>query len=122
MPEQKPMHFTLKVPIYPARIFFSISQNNEEFKRSVKKFYNGNYEWQSASGLGRTTQVKNGNIVIELKEYPSCPKSQGTLAHEIFHAVHFIADYAGLRLTMDSDESYAYLLDWITTEVYKRIS
>lgn len=41
------------------------------------------------------------------------------LAHEIFHCVHAIMKRIGQRLTDDSEESYAYLTEYIFSEIIK---
>ena len=46
-------------------------------------------------------------------------KTAGVVAHEIFHAVHFILDRLGMKLTVESGEAYAYLIQYLTNEVYK---
>jgi len=43
--------------------------------------------------------------------------SHNTLVHEIFHAVVFVADYIGQRLNSETDEPFAYLIDWIYNEL-----
>lgn len=43
----------------------------------------------------------------------------GILAHEAFHAAHGILRYCGVSLNDSSEESYAYMIGWITECVYK---
>ena len=45
--------------------------------------------------------------------------THGVIAHEAFHAADMILAYHGLELTDSSCEAYAYLLQWITNEIYK---
>lgn len=41
-------------------------------------------------------------------------KSPGPFAHEVFHAVHWALDQAGMVLTDDSEEAYAYFIQHLT--------
>ena len=42
------------------------------------------------------------------------------IVHEAFHATAYIMDdFAGVKLTRNSDEAYAYLLGYITRELFK---
>ena len=48
--------------------------------------------------------------------------TNGVIAHEAFHAVDTILSYAGCELTNESSEAYAYLIQWITKQIYKVFS
>jgi len=45
----------------------------------------------------------------------------GTIAHEVFHAVVRHFRYIGVDLTESNEETYAYSIDWIVTEIHKMI-
>lgn len=45
----------------------------------------------------------------------------GTLAHECFHATSAILNYVGTTLTSETEESYAYLLDWLVGWTFKKL-
>lgn len=38
----------------------------------------------------------------------------GSIAHEMFHVIHFIMKSVGITLTDESEEAYTYLLDELT--------
>jgi len=44
-------------------------------------------------------------------------KNVSHLAHEIFHATHLTMQTKGLLLSDDSDEAYAYFIQWMTKKV-----
>jgi hypothetical protein len=52
------------------------------------------------------------------RDYPKTPAHFGFLAHEIFHTVDITLHYAGLKLTAESDEAWAYFVGWLTTRIY----
>jgi len=41
------------------------------------------------------------------------------IAHEIFHVVEFLMDKLTMSLCQENDETYAYLIGYITKEIYK---
>lgn len=65
---------------------------------------------------GRTVMFSSGQTVIKLKNKPT----HGVIAHEIFHAVEFLFNRLGSKLTLSSDEAYAYMIEYITNEIYKK--
>lgn len=75
----------------------------------------------SSTTLGRTTLLPCNRTIIRLRSVPKSVTDYGTLAHEIFHAVTFILTRIGMSLTNESDEAYAYLIGYLTKEIYKHI-
>lgn len=65
--------------------------------------------------LGRTAMFSSGQSVMVLNS-----RDKGVIAHEIFHAVEFLCNRVGFRLTRHSDEAYAYLIQYLTNEIYKK--
>lgn len=41
----------------------------------------------------------------------------GTLAHEAFHITYALLNSRGLELSSDSEEAYAYCIDWYTKQL-----
>lgn len=67
--------------------------------------------------LGRTCLLESGQIVLWMPKPPTTPEEKGTLQHEIFHATNCLMEKVGIRLTLDSDEAYAYLIGYTSTKV-----
>lgn len=44
-------------------------------------------------------------------------KTRKPVPHECFHAVHWIMTERGIRLSDDSEEAYAYLLDYLINKI-----
>ena len=61
--------------------------------------------------------------ILWIPKTPSTTKEYATLIHEIFHLAYDILDYAGVPLSKDSEEAYAYLLssltNWILVDIEK---
>lgn len=45
--------------------------------------------------------------------------SIGVIAHECFHAVSYMLEMSGFKMTIDSDEAYAYGLEFLCEHVDK---
>jgi hypothetical protein len=72
---------------------------------------------------GRAVIFECGATIIRLWNYPTYPEDFGSLAHEIFHAVSFVMYKIGQTLEIRvSDESYAYLIGYLTKEIYKKLN
>lgn len=64
----------------------------------------------------KTIQFSNNCIIIHYRVL--CHR---TIAHEIFHAADFLLRTIKITLSDDSDEAYAYLIGYLTEEIYKII-
>lgn len=105
----------------------SIGQTDEDFIRSAKKkripytdmLFNlvSNNE---NSGIGGAFSEANIGVV-RILDYPKTPEDYGTLAHEIFHCADMILRDVGVSLDNSSQETYAYLIGYITSKIYECI-
>ena len=92
--------------------------HEEVLKKIRKTGYKLNQEEINAlkrDSAGRTTMLMGGQVIIQLANYPK-PGSP-VLAHEVFHTVFAIMDRIGIPLSNDSDEAYAYLVQFLTKEL-----
>lgn len=62
--------------------------------------------------------VEQGSRFVWMPRVPKNPQEYATLAHEIFHAVFGIMDEIGVSPSEDSEEAYAYLIGYLTKEIY----
>ena len=121
----KKLSFILPLPVYSRDIFISFGETNKEVLDQLSRFGISDKDCELAiivpesSTTGRFALFENGNSIIRLINYPSTPEGYGTLAHEIFHAVTFIMDDIGGSFALgSSDESYAYLVGYVTKIIY----
>jgi hypothetical protein len=119
--------FPVPLDIYQAGIWFVVS---EDHRRSIK-FVNYKYglpnpsapafdETEFAHLVGKTFCHSLGWPIIWLPSFPKKPIEHAFVAHEIFHAVYDLLAKAGIRLSFDSDEAYAYLIGHITQKFYEK--
>lgn len=72
-------------------------------------------------GSGKCIEMTDNIVIIRTWRKPTDGRSHSTLAHEIFHAVDFIMRDIGMKLTEHSHEAYAYLVGYLTEQIYKRL-
>lgn len=104
--------------IYPFDLYVTNERNYEKIKESVKEIISEDV-WNEIDELkgdydARTLIFSSGQTIIVLKKI-----NHGLIAHESLHAVHFLMDKIGQKLTFASDESYCYLLQYIVDKIYE---
>lgn len=103
------------VPIYGCAVTFVVADDlQEERNRHAKRF--GDY--QLDPGCQGLVSSRNGYYLLLLSP-AGC--THGQIAHEIFHLTHGIMEWAGERYHDDHAEPTAYLLQWLTGRVYRRL-
>src|SRR6185436_16074787 len=96
------------IPIYNQYITFLIKPTNAELNR---------YKVTStAEDLAKSEACTYSHGIVVFYTNPTV----GTIAHETFHAVSYLCKYIGLKWTSDNEEAYAYLIDYVTEEFYKK--
>lgn len=122
-------NFIIPLVIYPFDVMVSIAQSDDDLKKEILK-YKGTEEvknnfdmckWNSPTNRGKTVCMGGKQTIIRLRYYPRTPEYKGVLSHEVFHAAHFIMENLEMPLCNKNDEAYAYLIDYITKEIYKKI-
>lgn len=121
--KKRSLNAVIPLVVYPFDVMISFGQSDRDLRIALKKL---GTEWDGIlemgeTTMGRTVLMPNNATVLRLKNIPQSCTEYGFLAHEIFHAVTFILNRIGMSLTEQSDEAYAYLIGYITKEIYKRI-
>src|SRR3990167_1462002 len=97
--KNKKISFIISWELYPFDVMVSIGECQEEVvKRIERTGYRLNDEEKEnlyMKGIGRTVMLLGGQTILRVKK----PKMDGNMAHEIFHAVCFIMDRMGIKLT-----------------------
>lgn len=116
--------FIVPYVVYPFDLMVSFGHTDFEIERLLKK-YNIQYEgadWQMAEfGTGKCTMFTSGQTLLRLPQKPFTNEEYGTLQHEIFHAAEFLFTRIGLTHSISCGEAYAYLIGYITKEIYKNL-
>jgi hypothetical protein len=124
--KKKTLNILFDSEVYLFQIMVSLGETDEQLIASLKKRKIPDpelvVEQAPLIGSGKCTCFPSGKILIRTQDYPSTPFDHGTIAHEVFHATCFILEKVGVGFRMDvSDESYAYLIGYITKKIYEKL-
>lgn len=121
------MNFIIKNPIYPFDIMVSIDETDNEL---IDKLTKSKFKYEDLKDYlpmqnnvkGRCIKTPDNQIIIRLKTLPNKPEFYGVIAHESFHATSFIMSMVGIQFDLEySEEAYTYMLQFIISEIYKKI-
>jgi hypothetical protein len=120
------MNFVLPYYIYPCRVMFSFGETNSELAAALVSHMTAEairegLHLMEPEDAGKTTTYNNGFTLVRMRVTPHLPEDMGVLAHEIGHAVINLMLYIGMPLSRESAEAYTYLIEYLTTEVNKRL-
>jgi hypothetical protein len=122
MKKPKKLNFIIDTGVYPVEIMVSLGETDIEFKRKIDKFVFIKDHRIGMRGSGRFVSTNSGRYYIRLKNYPEYSWEFGCLSHEILHAVFATLNYIGVQYKKDfSEESYTYLMGYITDKIYKKL-
>ena len=106
---------------YPFDIMVFIDKSDEVVYKELSKHLDltdEDKEILKCEGNGRTVMLEAGQTVMRIK---NGKQFHETIAHEIFHAVEFLFRRIKIKLNEDSDEAYAYQIQYITKQVYEKL-
>jgi hypothetical protein len=111
------MSFVIPYVVYPFDLFVSIGQSDKYVIKDLKTKLQDKYHIEIQELLGdndaRTMMFTGGQTVIRFRSNPN----SSIIAHEVFHAVHFLFERITLPLSVSSGEAYAYLIQYITEQI-----
>lgn len=120
--KKKQKSFIIPWHIFPFDVAVFLGTERKDVLSAIGKRYNLSDEEKDLlvmKGTGRFVILYGGQSVLWLKDYPD--KGSGILAHEIFHAVYYLLDRIGIKITDDSDELVAYMIQYLTNEINKKL-
>ena len=119
------MNFIINLEVYPFDVMVSIGETDEAVvKHLVKKgvpLTECNKHLIEINGKGRSLMFPTGQSLLRLPKKPETNFEMAVLQHEIFHIVQFVMHKVGITLSDDSDEAYAYLIQFLTLKIYNKI-
>jgi hypothetical protein len=117
--------YLLKGSVFPYDVLICLGTTEQQIKEyATKRFENcfTDRELELLSELskkkGYTLRLENGAYLLWTALFPTTPEGFEHLAHETFHVADLMLRRAGLTLSDDSDEAFAYLIGWITKNIY----
>lgn len=123
------MNFLTDLGAFPFEIYVSICETQEEFLTNVKKVVpkdlyktiKKDKHLLDLSGLqARTYQFESNAVLIRTVDDPTTPIGVGVIAHEVFHAVHYVMDSVGIPFSDDTNEVYAYHIQFLMEKIMNK--
>lgn len=124
--KSKSNSFIVPLVIYPLDLFVFFGDVNA-FKKDLLLLRVPNNEintiikFINKGGKGFSYQLNGGQMLIYMPFVPSSIEELSTLNHEIFHITTITMNWCDIKLTPKHQEPYAYLIGYITHEIYKNI-
>lgn len=104
--------------IFPWEGYFVYGTDKPKALKLINKISQGNFTLDHLNSKGVCFNWR-GRYIIYMTKFPSTSDEKSTLAHEVFHAVYAVLEHAGIRLTYESEETFAYLTSHITKQIYE---
>lgn len=92
--------------------------SKDDFISWASKRYEDIDDWEEVvmkTYLGVTFDTGEGGIVIFMEEF-----NLSILVHEIYHAVFYLFDSLGEKLTNENQEKFAYTYQFIFNQLYEK--
>lgn|SRR3990167_2014537 len=116
----KKKHFIVSWEIYPFSVLVSIGEHQSKvvkiIEKSGYKLDDEEKEKLWMRGIGRTIMLGGGQTIMRLKN-----TKPDIVAHEISHAVFFLMDKIGIKLSNSSDEAYSYAIQFLTKKINEQM-
>ena len=128
----KKLNKIIPIGIYPFDLMLSFNETDKHVKKALKKFNitpENSTEttlWdmdKTKTKVGRMVMFIGKQTILRLNFVPklSDPFEMSLLQHEIFHVVGFMMSEINTPLNNDTHEAYAYLVQYLTEQIYKEL-
>lgn len=109
----------IPIEVYGHDIVVSIGQTDddlyEHIQENISRKQFDKYMINQKS-IATTHKLKTGSILIRFKDDID---NAGIVAHEAFHAIIFLFKKIGIEYCYESEEAYAYALEYLTNQILK---
>lgn len=129
---KKKLNKIIPIGLYPFDLMISFNESDNDVITALKKF-NINAKKTSEKTVfdmdklknkqGRMVMFVGKQTIIRLNFMPKLidPFEMSLLQHEIFHAVGYLMSEINTPLNDDTHEVYAYLVQYLTEQIYKEL-
>jgi len=116
--------FIIDCQVYPFQIFVYFGQDRKQLYKTLQKILPKSslktlktFEFNS----GKSVMFPTGQTLLWLNKKPNSINGLAKLNHEIFHCACFILERVGIVYSESSDEAYAYLIQYLTKQIYNKL-
>jgi hypothetical protein len=109
----------IPLEVFGHDIVVSIEQTDEDLYEAIKEnISRKDFDKHMANqkSIATTHKLRTGSILIRFKDDINDP---GIVAHEAFHAIVFLFKKIGIDFCYESEEAYAYSLEYLTNQILK---
>lgn len=109
----------IPLDVFAHDIVVSIGQSDEDLYEEIKENISKkkfDKKMANQKSIATTFKLKTGAILIRFKDDIDIP---GIVAHEAFHAIVYLFEKIGIDFAYESEEAYAYSLEYLTTQILK---
>ena len=109
----------IPIDVYGHDIVVSIGQSDDDlYERIQENIPRKQFDKHMANqkSIATTHKLKTGCILIRFKDDIDNP---GIVAHEAFHAIVYLFEKIGIEYAYESEEAYAYTLEYLTNQILK---
>lgn len=107
----------ISIPLYGGKLVVILTNSTEQLQKYIPSCHDESpyahayyINWKGHQGFTVVLNFDRENVKI----------THGAITHEAFHIMRFIARERGFDADFDKDEEpCAYLIDWVTDEIYK---
>jgi hypothetical protein len=121
----KPRSTIINLSVYPFDLLVSFNEKDDEVFNKLNEL-GANVEMSDietkTTQAGKSILFSTNHSLIRIPIFTGTPNDYGVLAHEIFHIAEFVLNRVGITHSSDSNESFAYLIQYITKEIYKEFN
>jgi len=109
----------IPLDVYGHDIVVSIGQSDDDLYEQIQENISRKQfdkHMANQKSIATTHKLKTGSILIRFKDDIN---DSGIVAHEAFHAVVFLFKKIGIDFVYESEEAYAYTLEYLTNQILK---
>lgn len=115
----------IKGTVYPFDILVSINQTDDEFYSEVSHLSDDDLESVflnlDETVLARSYITKNNVSIIRFMNLDKENIPHGLISHEALHITSYIFKRVGIDFSFETEEAYAYFLNYIVDNIYSTI-
>ena len=109
----------IPIDVFGHDVVVSIGQSDEDLYEEIKENISKkkfDKKMTNQKSIATTFKLKTGCILIRFKDDIDNP---GIVAHEAFHAIVYLFEKIGIEYAYESEEAYAYTLEYLTNQILK---
>ena len=119
-PKTKVFFKRFKIPVFSSEVSVVCCESPEGAHRKVSSCgFMIDLEQFPNTVEARTFGFSGGRVLVWLTKFPKNSETIGVLVHELTHVATFIARYCGIVFSVDSEEVFAYVSGYLTTQILK---